>query len=237
MEVLPLVGAFFACLAAATVQGTIGFGFAMLAVPLCAVIDPRFVPVPQALLAATLACPMAWRERHHIQWRAVAWILVGRLPGTALGIWLLKNASARSLGLLLAGFVLAAVAAMATGVRIKRMPLTEVLGGLLSSVGSVTSSIGGPPIALLFREERGPILRANLAAVFVVGLFLTLSARGLAGEISGWDLKVAAVLWPAILIALVISKRLAPKVEGPWLRHAVLVLAAMAGVALLVRAW
>lgn len=237
MEVLPLVGAFFACLAAATVQGTIGFGFAMLAVPLCAVIDPRFVPVPQALLAATLVFPMAWRERHHIQWRGVVWVLVGRVPGTALGIWLLKTASARTMGLILAGCVLAAVAAMISGLRIKRAPLTEVLGGLLSSVGSVTSSIGGPPIALLYREERGPVLRANLAAIFAIGLIFTLGARGAAGEISGWDLKVAAVLWPAILIALGFSKRLAPKVEGPWLRHAVLVLAGLAGVALLVRAW
>lgn len=232
-----LLGALGVIFFAATVQGTIGFGFATLAVPLCALIDPRFAPVPQALLAVVLVFPMAWREREHIEWRGVVWILIGRVPGVVIGIALLKIASPRTLDFILAACVLVAVAGIATGLRIVRNRGTQFVGGLLSSVGSVVSSIGGPPIALLYREERGPVLRANLAAVFSVGLIMTLGARGATGEISLVDLKVAAVLWPAVVIALWLSKRLAQRVEGPALRWAVLALAGLAGVLLVIRAW
>lgn len=237
LDLAGVLGAFAICFLAATVQGTVGFGFAMLAVPLCALVDPRFAPVPQALLALVLVIPMAWRERSHIEWRGVAWILVGRIPGVALGIALLKLASTRTLDLLLAGCVIGAVVALATGVRLVRVPVTQFIGGMLSSIGSVVSSIGGPPIALLYRDERGPILRANLAAVFAVGLLMTLTARAATGEISRVDLTVAALLWPAILAALWLSRRLAARVEGPRLRQIVLALAGLAGVLLVIRAW
>ena len=236
LDPLSLALAFAACVFAATIQGTFGFGFAMLAVPLCAMIDPRFAPVPQALLAATLVFPMAWRERHHIEWSGVLWILIGRAPGTLLGLLLLKTASPRALAFILAGCVLAAVLALASGARIPRNKATEFIAGMVGSVGSVVSSIGGPPIALLYRGAKGPVLRASLAAVFAVGLIMTLTARGLSGEISLLDLQVAAVLSPAIFIALWLSKRLAHRVDGPWLSRAILLLAALAAVVLIARA-
>lgn len=232
-----LLGAVGIVAFAATVQGTFGFGFAMLSVPLCALIDPRFAPVPQLLVAGVLVFPMAWREREHIAWRGVLWLLIGRLPGLVVGIALLKLAAPRTLDLVLAGCVLVAVLALLTGLRIPRNAVTQFIAGLLSSVGAVVSSIGGPPIALLYREERGPVLRATLAAVFAVGLFMTISARAVTGEISGVDLQVASVLWPGILVALWVSRRLAHRVEGDILRHAILVLAGGAGVLLVIRAW
>ncbi|MGK0361078.1 MAG: putative membrane protein YfcA [Bradymonadia bacterium] len=228
--------AIVACTLAATIQGTFGFGFAMLAVPFCAMIDPRFAPVPQALLATMLVFPMAWRERHHIEWAGVLWILLGRVPGTLLGLLLLKTASPRTLAFILAGCVLSAVLALATGGTIPRNRATEFIAGAVSSVGSVVSSIGGPPIALLYRGAKGPVLRASLAAVFAAGLILTLTARGVTGEISLLDLQIAALFAPAILIALWLSSRLAHRVDGPLLSRMVLVLAAIAAGVLILRA-
>ena len=221
---------------AATIQGTFGFGFAMLAVPLCAMIDPRFAPVPQALLAALLVFPMAWRERQHIEWRGVLWILLGRAPGTVLGLLLLKAASPRALAFILAGSVLMAVLALATGASIRRTRTTEFIAGVIASIGSVVSSIGGPPIALLYRGAKGPVLRASLSAVFAVGLIMTLTARGVSGEISRLDLQIAAILSPGVIVALWLSKRLAHRVDGPWLSRMILLLAAGAAFVLMARA-
>ena len=236
LDPLAVLLAIGACTFAATIQGTFGFGFAMLAVPLCAMIDPRFAPVPQALLATLLVFPMAWRERQHIEWGGVLWILLGRAPGTLLGLLLLKTASPRTLALILAGCVLSAVLALATGAAIPRNKVTEFIAGAVSSVGSVVSSIGGPPIALLYRGAKGPTLRASLAAVFAVGLIMTLTARGVSGEITLLDLQIAAILAPAILLALWLSGRVAHRVEGPLLSRMVLVLAAIAAVILMIRA-
>lgn len=236
LDPLAIALAVGACTFAATIQGTFGFGFAMLAVPLCAMIDPRFAPVPQILLIGLLVFPMAWRERQHIEWQGVLWILIGRAPGTLLGLWLLKTASPRALAFILAGCVLAAVAALATGATIRRTRITEFIAGVMAAIGSVVSSIGGPPIALLYRGAKGPVLRASLSAVFAIGLIMTLLARGLGGEISLLDVQIALVFSPAIGVALWASTRLAHRVDGPWLSRMVLVLASIAAVGLIIRA-
>ncbi|MCH7845622.1 MAG: sulfite exporter TauE/SafE family protein [Acidobacteria bacterium] len=68
-------------LAAALIQGVVGVGFAMVSVPLLALIDPRLAPVPQLLIAIPMTMTMAWRERGYIELQRITWIIVGRFPG------------------------------------------------------------------------------------------------------------------------------------------------------------
>jgi uncharacterized membrane protein YfcA len=221
---------------AASVQSTAGIGFAIVSVPLLALVDPRLAPVPQVLVILPMVSYMAWRERHAIDLSGVGWILGGRIIGAGIGLFLIKVATATTLDVFIGVTVLAGVFILATGARIRRTPATQLAAGTAASVTSLVASMGGPPLALLYHDAKGETIRASLATVFIFGVSLTVLLRAVSGEISRTDVEVAAWLLPAMLLGLFGGSRLANKLEGAPLRRMILGLSALAGIGLLVRA-
>ena len=97
--------ALLAVFAGAVIQGSIGFGFSLTAVPTLALLRPEAVPVTLLCLALPMTSFMALNERRSLNVPAFAWITGGRLPGTVIGIVLLAvvpdNSLARFLGILI----------------------------------------------------------------------------------------------------------------------------------------
>ena len=83
------------------------------------------------------------------------------------------------------------------------------------------AGIEGPPLALIYQGRSGPGIRATLAIAFVMGTAISLSALALAGRVGPEHLLLALLsgLWAAGFLA------------GPWLRPAILLFAAVSGVA------
>lgn len=223
-------------LLSAFVQGSIGLGFAIVSVPVMALCDPRLAPVPQLLLAAPLTFYMWWRERGATDWRGIGWVLLGRLPGAGIGVLALRLASPRLLDLLVASFVLLGVAALASGRQLPRTPPIQLAAGTFAAISSVVSSIGGPPLALLYGGAHAETLRASLATIFSIGLTVTISARLVAGAITMVDLQLALWLLPALVLGLAASKQLIRRL-GPRasLRRPVLVVSALAAIGIVAR--
>lgn len=221
---------------AATLQGSIGLGFAIVSVPILSLIDPRLAPVPQLLLSLPLAMSMAWRERHAVELKGVVWVLLGRIPGAVLGVLVLKLATPRVLDGIIGGIVLFAAAVLGTGLTIKRNKLTELLAGVASGVAGLVSSMSGPPLGLLYQREKGESIRANLALIFSIGITISITARVLSDEITRTDLTAAAVLLPGLFAGYLVSYRLKGKIEGRGLRMAVLGVCVLAAIGLMVRA-
>jgi uncharacterized membrane protein YfcA len=96
--------------------------------------------------------------------------------------------------------------------------------------------MGGPPLALLYRNESGALLRASLAAQFAIGLVLSISTRALSGQMRANDLTVAMWLLLPLLLGVRLSHALTGRIEERWLRKSVLGLSGLAGVLLLLRA-
>lgn len=220
----------------AALQGTVGFGFAVLSVPVLSLVDPRLAPVPQLLVTLPLTLSMAWSERHAVDLKGVGWVLAGRLPGAAIGVLLLELADDRLLDALLASMVLLAIVMLMCGVPLRRRPGTEFGAGVVSGVMGLVSSIGGPPLALLYRNEKGATIRASLAAIFTIGLGITIVSRVLAREITWLDLHLSILLLPALFFGLWVSRYLHGHIEGRGLRVAIVVVAALASLGLIVRA-
>ncbi|MEZ4432884.1 MAG: sulfite exporter TauE/SafE family protein [bacterium] len=231
----PLVAAFVISFFAAAVQGTIGFGYGLISVPTLALLHPALAPVPQLVCAMPLVLHMAWRERAGIDWSGFGWITVGRFPGTAAGVLMVGALDPRSLDLVMAGIIAVAVAASVSRARAVRVRGAPFWAGLASGLTSYVSAIGGPPVALLYRDATGPTLRATLAAVFAVGLVITIAGRVLVGQLAEVDLRVSAVLLPGVLLGSWASGALTGRVEGPRLRAAVLWGSGLASVALAAR--
>jgi uncharacterized membrane protein YfcA len=220
---------------AASLQGTIGFGFALICVPLLSLIDPALAPVPQLLLILPLSITVAWRERHDADLRAVPWVTLGRLPGAAIGVMLLAAFDERALGITIALMVLAAVGLVSTGITLPRNPVASLTAGMVSGTASLVAAIGGPPLALLYRSAKGATVRASLGMVFAIGVTISLTARWIASEISGDDLLVAALLLPSMAFGLWAGRSWARHIDGPHLRTAILVVSATSAAVLLIQ--
>lgn len=221
--------------AAAAVHSTVGFGFALLSVPVLALLDPLFAPVPQLIVVWPLTVAIVWRERHAVEVRSTLWILAGRVPGALLGVVLLKWLSTAALDVLMSLMVVVGVALVVSRGAFRRTPAREVTAGIASGTMAMVSAIGGPPIALLYRNDEGPTVRANLGLVFAVGLSITLGVRATAGEVSAAELAIGLALLPAVWLGLRASRRLIPRVSGSRLKNAIVLISGAAAAVLLVR--
>lgn len=222
---------------AALVQGTLGFGFAIVSVPFLVLIDPRLAPVPQLLVQVPLCAFLFWRERRHAEWRGVIWVTIGGVPGTALGVWLLGVATGAALDLLNGVLVLGGVAALALGLRLRRNPGTESFAGVLSGISSTVSAMGGPPVALLYEGARGPTVRATLSLIFLLGVVLSVVGRVFADDgLLERDVLLTALGGPSVALGLWASRFLTGRVEGRPMRLGILSLSALSGAGLIGRA-
>lgn len=219
----------------AAVQGTVGFGANLVVAPVLALVEPGAVPVTPMLLVLPLALAMVRREHHGVDRRAVGWLMLGRLPGTALGTLVVAGVSVATLSVLAGVGVLLAVGASLLTARVPITPATTVAAGVASGALGTATSIGGPPMALLFQHREGPALRATLAAAFAIGTLVSLSALAVAGVVDGHDVVLAAALLPGTAAGVLASGRLTRHVDGAWLRPAVLVFAAATAVVAVVR--
>lgn len=220
---------------AATVQGIVGLGFAMVSVPILALIDPSLAPVPQLLMTLPLTMTMAWRERTHLSLTGVGWVIAGRVPGALVGVVLLAVATQTVLRLIIGVLVLSAIAIVATGLHIRRNPLSQFGAGLFSGISGLVASIGGPPLALLYTRDEGAVVRSNLAAVFVLGLSISIVARVLSDNMTWEDARVAGLLFPALVAGYLTSLVLKDRWSQPAVRNGILVISLFGAIALILQ--
>ena len=140
-------------LLAATVQGVVGMGFAMVSVPILALIDPSLAPVPQLLMTLPVTVTMAWRERYHLRLSGIWWVIAGRFPGAAIGVALLAVATRRALEVAIAITVFVAVVVLASGLHLRRNALTEFGAGVFSGTSGLVASVGGFLLGRLLTDD------------------------------------------------------------------------------------
>jgi uncharacterized membrane protein YfcA len=176
------------------VQGSLGFGLALIAAPLLFLIDPVFVPGPMMVVALALSSCVAWTERHAIVVTHLKSAFCGRLIGSLLAALLLGLVSARTFDLLFGMLVLVAVATSLVHPRVEPRTGTVFTAMFASGVMGTLSGIDGPPLALLYQHNRGPALRANLAVLFLMGSLLSLAALVAVGRFGLPELRASALL-------------------------------------------
>jgi uncharacterized protein len=209
----------------AAVQGTLGFGSNLLAVPVLALFEPAAVPAATTMLALPLANGMAVAERGHVDWHGVGWLMVGRIPGTVVGAAIVAVVAASTLSVLAGAAVLVAVALSLVTTTVVVNRSTRVAAGLASGTMGTATSIGGPPLALLYQHHEGPVLRSTLAVTIGVGTVVSLGGQAVAGAVHGWQLLLALSLLPGVAAGLALGRVVSRRVDERWLRPAVLAFA------------
>jgi uncharacterized membrane protein YfcA len=220
----------------ALVQGAVGFGLALVAAPLLAIIDPTLVPVPMLLLATAHALLALRREHGDTDWTGVGWALLGRLPGIALGVLAVVLLPPRWFVVAVAVTVLTCVALSVVRWRPRPTVPALLVAGVVSGAGGTASAIGGPPVALLYQDAKGPRVRATLAAYFAAGSLLSLAGLLVGGQFSADAVRAAALMVPFMIIGFALSNPARRLLDRGWMRPAVLALASAGALALLAQA-
>lgn len=219
----------------ALVQGSVGYGMNLLAAPLFALLDPALIPVPLLLVTTVHAGLAALREHAHVDVRGVGWALLGRIPGVALGVALVALLPARPFAAVIGASVLICVGLSLLTWKPRPSPQALIVAGLASGAFGTASTIGGPPIALLYQHERGPTIRATMALYFAIGTVMSVAALAATGQVHGEPVLKAALLLPFLLAGFLLSGPLRRVLDAGWMRPAVLTVAAVSAVILITR--
>lgn len=195
-----------AVVVAGCLQGSIGFGMGMVAAPVVAIVDPGLLPGMLIMLAAVLTLIVTVRERDSINLSGAGWALFGRVPGTVAGVLLVALLPHRWLALLLGGVVLCGVASAIGGWSPEPTRRATVLAGAASGMLGTATSIGGPPMALLWQGSTGARLRGTMSTFFLIGSVMSLSGLVLAGQVGVATLRVTLWFLPATLAGYLLSR-------------------------------
>lgn len=199
---------------AAFAQGVTGFGSALVAMPLLAlVLEVRVAAALVTLLSLAVNLALLLPVRRELPWRLVAPLLAGSLAGIPVGVVFLAGANPR---IARAGLGAALVVASAAMLAVRRLKVGPGTGPALAA-GALAGLLGGAfiingPVAVLYATARGWGKRQSHAA-----LQLFFFASGLAIAV----LHCAAGITnrPVLLAALVGLPFLAAGSVAGWAVH------------------
>jgi uncharacterized membrane protein YfcA len=182
---------------ATVIRSTLGFGEALVAVPLLALTIPVEAAAPLAVLVSiTVALIIVARDWRSIHLRSALWLVLSTLAGIPLGLTLLRTAPAPLVKALLGVAIIAfSVWAATTGNPARHaqpMLKDDRLAGFFGFVAGILGGaygMNGPPLAI-YGSLRG-WSPANFRAT-LQGYFLPASLAGMAGY---W----AAGLWTPVV--------------------------------------
>ena len=194
---------------AAFVNGALGYGFSSLTVPIGLLFFANRVLNPAlVLIEVFINLYVLFINRASVPavWRRVYPILVGLLPGVALGSYLLASIHPGWLKLGTYAFLLPLILFQAAGVR-KPLRAEKALGvpfgaglGFLYSV----TTISGPPLAVLFNNQ-GLVkqeFRAGLGLIRVVESVLTAIAYYHLGLFAAESQSILWMIVPSVILGI-----------------------------------
>lgn len=221
----------------ALVQGSIGFGMALVAAPLLALIDPVLVPGPIIVVGLLLAVLMTWRERQAVDLATLRLAFPGLVLGSLLAGLLVSDTAADNIRVPIGILVLIAVFLSAIGLHVPPTPRNVLGAATLAGFMNTAASVGGPPLALIYQHAGGPRLRSTLAPLFVVCGLISLGTLAALGHFGARELGLGMALTPGMVLGLGLSRLTARWLDRGSVRHGVLAVAAAAGVAAIWQGW
>jgi uncharacterized membrane protein YfcA len=218
---------------ASAMQASIGFGMGMLAAPIVAIVDPGLVPGTLIMLAVVVSVLVLVRDRTALDLSGAGWALAGRLPGSVVGALLLVLLPERGLAILLALVVLGGVALTSFG----WVPLPHrrnlVVAGAASGV--LGTSIGGPPMALVWQGNSGAELRSTMSCFFLVGSIISIAVLTVAGAVNSHTATLFAFLAPATVLGFLLSRVINRVLDRRRLRITAIAVSAVGAIVLVVQ--
>jgi|SRR6185437_6974041 len=203
------------------VRTALGFGEALIAVPLLALRMPVTVATPLAVAVSVVVAGVSVsRDWRHVDLRDARWLIGTSFIGLPFGVLLLKEASDRMVHLLLGAIIIGVSLYWLRGRA--RMRLDEGHRGWLLGAGFCSGVLGGaygmngPPLAIYgaLRGWSATKFRATLQAYFLVASIAACAGFATVGL---WRPPVGHYLLvslPAVAIAIGVARLVGRHLEG-----------------------
>jgi uncharacterized membrane protein YfcA len=153
------------------VQSAVGFGGALVAVPLLSlVLNPREAIPTLALVEIIVNFVLVIQARKNTSWRTVIWFLVGAVPACYMGVYVLAHMPLNILRGLISGMTLIFALLFIFKINLKisdRVGTKAGIGAVSGFLGG-SISISGPPVVLfaIAQNWEKEIFRATLLTYF-----------------------------------------------------------------------
>ena len=237
-ELTPFLLVAAICFAGVVTQSIIGFGVALVCMPLLIQI---FDPVSAAALVALFVFPLQliimWRYRRALNIRPFWRVLVGVIVGTPIGVLLLERLDERvilsALGILLIAYALYSL--LRPRLPEIRHPAWAYGCGLAAGMLGGAYNTGGPPVVIYgtslgWSSEQ---FKANLQALFMINSVLVIGAHVAAGHVTALVFENLLVALPVTVLGTLVGFWLSRRINEAAFRKAVLLLLIAVGVRLL----
>jgi uncharacterized membrane protein YfcA len=235
VNVAEFVLATLAVLLGSVVQVASGVGGGFVIVPLLALVDLSLIPAPLIFASLSLSGLMAVRERAAVDWRHIPITLLGLIPGSILGAYVLSSVPRARVGIVFGTVILIGILLTLSGRRVPRTRLTAMVSGALSGAMGTASGIGAPLLALLYQNESGPRVRATLAVLYCGASTLILLILFSFEQFSISHAVAGIQMMPGFLLGYWVANHFTPHLDRGGTRIAVLGVSAAAAVTLIVR--
>jgi uncharacterized membrane protein YfcA len=224
------------------VFGAIGFGSALVAMPLLspllgiATADPLF-----ALTALVSEIIMLIRYREHINIRGIWRLVLATTIATPFGIALAgivdQHAALLLLGLVVAGYGLYSL--FSPHIPEIKNPNWAFGFGFAGGLLSGAYNTGGPPVAIYGSISRWPPgeFKSSLQSIFIINSTIVVTIHTLSGHMTSSVLQSIIFAIPAMLIGLVIGWNLEKRVNPTQFRKLVLIVLVIIGLRLIMTNW
>ncbi len=223
----------------AALQGAVGIGFTVLAAPLLVMLAPELVPGPILMLGVLAAGMTTLREFRVVDVRELGLAMSGRIAGTIAAGTVIAMLPPAAFGFIFAVMLLAAIGLSLLRWHVLPTPRNLVTAGVLSGFMGTITSVGSPPMGLVYQNMPGPKVRATVSAFFLLGASFSVLTLALVGRFTA--AQAAATLWlvPPVLLGFAVSRYLVRYVDKSrrGVKNTVLAISGFAAVVLLVRPW
>lgn len=232
--------AVFAVVAIASAAQTLsGFGFALIATPIVAVLaGPREAVVGLTMVGLLLVAQLSLRGRGHVDRPTVLVMTVAAILGMPLGLLVLTQVEERVLTLLIAAAVILFAVLLWRGLRLPRHRGTDAVAGFAAGILSTSTGTSGPPIviALSAKEMQPTVFRATISVIFLVQGSSALVAFAVGGQVTMDAFAVALAGLPGLVLGSIVGERGFRRLDASRFRAVVLGMLFVSGVVALLGA-
>lgn len=227
-------------IAAATVLGTVGFGFGLVSAPVLLIyLEPQQAVVVINCLIGLMLVMVLLRTWRQLELQASMGLVLGGVAATPVGVLALNAASPSVLRITIA-FVIIFLGLFS--LKNVQLPFAEnkiagPLFGFLTSLAVTTIAIGGPlgAIYAISQKWKPDTVRAALALFFLASDIVAFALYWATGLVNQDTLTNIALLIPGLIIGFGLASVLVNRINDQVFRHAVIAVIVIAGSVMLFR--
>lgn len=217
------------------VQGSLGFGFAIISVPLLSLLLPLKTIVPVVVFSSLIInIIIVLNTKKHLKICQIKVMIIFGLLGIPLGVYGLKNLDPDLLKVIIGILIIVTSLIMVRGFKInfKSLKLSYGIAGFISGILNGSLSMSGPPIVLFLSNEGYDKneLRANIAFYGIVLNIITFIIFFINDLLTKDMLGILSFNIFALILGSFTGVYLASKIKDEHFRKLVLILLMFVGI-------